>query len=211
MYDYNTSREPMRLREFGRNIQNLAKYIKTLPTKEERTRYAEALIELMKQVVPTVRDNSEENMQRLWDDLYMMADYDLDVDSPFPPPDPTVLERKPDRVEYSSNNIRFRHYGRNIQKMIEDAKKIEDKEVQEAAVFQIARLMKSFHVTWNKEVPDNETIAKNIAILSDGELQLNVAKAEELDLLGPLFKERTWSQKSPGKGGRMQNRRRRTK
>ena len=204
----------MKLREFGRNVQNLAEFINKQESKEERTKYAEALIELMKQVVPSTKDNQEGN-QRLWDDLYILADLKLDVDAPYPIPEKKVLDSKPGRVGYSDNNIRFRHYGRNIVQMVEDAKTLKDPDEKEAAVFQIARLMKSFHITWNKETPDNELMAKNIKILSGGDLELNLAKAEELELLDPLYKDkprpanRTTNGKKSGKGGKSQNRRRR--
>lgn len=209
MFDYNTSRTPMKLREFGRNVQNLAHYINNIESKEERTKYAEALVELMKQVVPSSKDNQEGN-QRLWDDMYILADFKLDVDGPYPKPERKLMDSKPKKVEYSDNNIRFRHYGRNIILMIEEAKAMEDEEQKEAAVFQIARLMKSFHVTWNKETPENELIAKNIKILSGGDLELNITKAEELDLLDPLYKDKPRSvNKGSNKGGKSQNRRRR--
>ncbi len=208
MYDYNTSREPMQLREFGRNIQNLANYISTLESKEERTRYAEALIELMKQVVPSAKDNQESN-QILWDDLHIMADFKLDIDGPFPMPEKQLLYKKPERIDYYNSNIKFRHYGRNIVLMIEEAKKIEDPGKREAAIFHIARLMKSFHVTWNKETPDNEIIAKNIEILSGGELKLNLEKAEELELMEPLYKDKPRPANKNGKSGKPQKHRRR--
>ena len=108
MFDYNTSRDPIQLRELGRNIQMLAKYLTTVEDKETRTRYAEAMIVLMKQVVPAIKNDQESN-QRLWDDLHILSEFDLDVDSPFPMPDPENLVSKPQRVVYSKNNIRFRH------------------------------------------------------------------------------------------------------
>jgi hypothetical protein len=210
MYDYNTAREPMRLREFGRNVQNLVKYVSQLESKEDRTRYSEALVELMKQIVPSVKANQESN-QLLWDDLYILADFNLDVDGPFPAPEKKLLERKPDPIGYGFGDLPFRHYGRNVLLMIEEAKNLEDKDLQEAAVFQIARLMKSFHITWNEETPDDVLIAKNIKILSGGDLELNLEKAVELELLEPLYKDKpkpTQPQKS-GRGGKSQNRRRR--
>ncbi len=212
MFDYNTGREPMKLREFGRNVQNLASYVTTIESKEERSKYAEALVELMKQVVPSSKDNIEGN-HRIWDDLHILADYKLDIDGPYAAPGEEVLERKPDKVGYSDNDIRFRHYGKNVESMIAEAKKIEDAEKKEAAVFHIARLMKSFHVTWNRETPDNEVIAKNIKILSKDDLVLNLEKAGELDLLEPLYREkpRPTGGKNSGKGGKSQNRRRRFK
>lgn len=200
----------MKLREFGRNVQNLAKYVSELESKEERNKYSEALVELMKQIVPNAKANQESN-QFLWDDLHILTDGELDIDGPFPKPEKGVAARKPDRVKYNKGNIKFRHYGKNILLLIEETKKIEDPEVKEAAVIHLARLVKSFHMTWNKEMPDDSLVAKNIKILSGGDLELNLEKAKELDLLEPLYKEkpRPAHNKSSGKGGgKNQNRRR---
>jgi hypothetical protein len=211
MYDYNTGREPMKLRQFGRNVQSLAKYISNLETKEERTKYADALVELMKQIVPSADTNHESN-QFLYDDLHIMADFGLDIDGPYPVPAKETLVRKPDSVKYSKGNIKFRHYGRNVYLLIDEAKKIEDAELKEAAVFHIARLLKSFHNTWNKEMPEDVLIAKNIDIMSEGELKLNLEKAQELDLLDPLYKDKPKpANKNSGKGGGKSQKHRRRK
>ena len=194
----------MKLRQFGRNVQNLARYINKLETKEERTKYAEALVELMKQIVPSAKNNQESN-QFLWDDLHLMAGFELDVNGPFPMPEKETLDRKPDKVEYLRSNLKFRHYGRNVVLLIEEAIKLEDEEQKEAAIFHIARLLKSFHGTWNKETPEDQLIAKNIDILSESKLKLNLEKAQELDLLEPLYKDKPKpikpTNKSGGKGG----------
>ena len=207
IYDYNTSREPMKLREFGRNVQNLAKYIATLESKEERSKYSAALVELMKQIVPTAKSNQESN-QLLWDDLHILADYKLDIDGPFPAPEQDIIEKKPKPIGYSQGDIPFRHYGRNVLLMIEQAKALTDPEEKEAAVFQIARLMKTFHISWNKETPEDEIIAKNIKTLSGGDLTLNVEKVAELELLEPLYKDKPKSNQHKPARGKSQNRRR---
>lgn len=211
MYDYNTGREPMKLRQFGRNVQNLASYISKFETKEERTKYAEALVELMKQVVPSAKTNQESN-QFLWDDLHVLADFKLDIDGPYPTPEEETMSRKPDRVKYRKSNLKFRHYGRNVVLLMDEAKKIEDEELKEAAVFHIARLLKSFHITWNKETPDDSLIAKNIGIMSEGDLELNLEKAQELELLEPLYKDKPKPvRKNTGKGGGKSQKHRRRK
>lgn len=207
MYDYNTAREPMKLREFGRNVQNLANYIANLESKEERNKYSAALVELMKQIVPSVKSNQESN-QLLWDDLHILADWNLEIDSPFPPPEKTLLTKKPERVGYSQGNIPFRHYGRNILLMIEEAKNMENPEEKEVAVFQVARLMKTFHMSWNKEMPEDTLIAKNIETLSGGELKLDLEKAAEFELLEPLYKDKPKSNQHKSGRGKSQHRRR---
>jgi hypothetical protein len=208
MYDYNTAREPMKLREFGRNVQNLANYIATLESKEERNKYSAALVELMKQIVPSAKANQESN-QLLWDDLHILADFNLDIDAPFPPPEQHVLAKKPERIGYGQGDLPFRHYGRNVLTMIEEAKKMENEEEKEVAVFQVARLMKTFHMSWNRETPENELIAKNIEKLSGGELKLNLEKAAEYELLEPLYKDKPKTNQQRSARGKNQNRRRR--
>ena len=216
MHDYNTSREPLQLREMGRNIQKLAKFLTTVEDRETRNRYAEAMVELMKQVVPDIKHDEEYN-QRLWDDLHILSDYELDIDSPYPKPDPKVLARKPDKVSYGSNGIHFRHYGKNVEHMAEEATKMEDPEKKENAVIHLGRLLKSFHITWNKETPDDEVILGIIQKLSGGKLTIELEKVKEENLFDPLYQERSGghnrrmsNHRNKKKGGpKNQNRRRR--
>ena len=211
MFDYNTSRNPMMLRELGRNIQKLARFLTTVEDRDTRNRYSVAMIELMKQVVPAIKDDHESN-QRLWDDLHILADYQLDIDGPFPPPDPKTLARKPDKVPYGTNGIRFRHYGKNVEFMVSEAIKMEDEEQKKDAIIHIGKLLKSFHMTWNKEMPDDDIVLKNIGILSKGELTLDIEKVKEENLFDPLYKEKAktnFSRNKKGGGQKNQNRRRR--
>src|SRR5882724_10239122 len=92
--EYNTSRPGIKLKEYGRNVQKLVDYIRTIPDKEKRTELAYTLIELIKQLTPSLKDQPE-NPQRLWDDLYIIADFNLDVNNPFPVPEPEVLFKNP--------------------------------------------------------------------------------------------------------------------
>src|SRR5690349_1463436 len=112
--EYNTQRPHIILKEYGRNVQKLVEYIRNTPEKAKRTELAATLIELIKQLNPSIKEQGDDT-QRLWDDFYIIADFNLDVDSPFPVPSPEVIFRKPDRVEYPQSNIRFKHYGKNIE------------------------------------------------------------------------------------------------
>ena len=213
MFDYNTSRQPMQLRELGRNIQKLAQYLTTVEDRETRSRYAEAMIVLMKQVVPAIKDDQESN-QRLWDDLHILADFNLEIDAPFPKPDPETLVRKPDKVAYSTNEIRFRHYGKNVEFMIGEAIKLEDEEAKFDAIVHIGKLLKSFHTTWNSEVPDDALLLKNLEILSKGQLTLDIEKIRAENLFDPLYKDKpkpsNYSNRNKkGSKNQNQNRRRR--
>ena len=102
--EYNTSQPPLILREYGRNVQKLVEYIKTIQDKSKRTESAETLIELMKQVTPTVKETPETS-QKLWDDLYIMSNFDIDIEAPYPMPEKEVLNKKPKRLDYSKHDV----------------------------------------------------------------------------------------------------------
>jgi len=197
--EYNTSREAIILKEYGRNVQNLVNYIRSVPDKEKRTQLATSLIELIKQLAPVAKE-AQENPQRMWDDLYIMADFNLDVDNPFTTPDRTILFKKPRKMEYPQNNVRFRHYGKNIEKMVKEALKKEDPIEREEAAIYIGKLMKTFFGAWNKETLDDSVIVKDIGILSQGKLMLNLDKVREENLFEKLYREPRKTNERPQNG-----------
>ncbi len=190
MPEYNTSKSPLILKEYGRNVQMLVDYIKTLDDKEKRNKYSATLIELMNQITPSHKALNETN-QKLWDDLFIMANFDLDVDSPFPIPDKEILHKKPQRLSYSSNDIRFKHFGKNMELLVAKAMEIDNKEDKETAVIYIGKLMKSFNITWNKDVLEDEVILRNIRILSNNELDIDIEKVKDQNLFESLYKEKS--------------------
>jgi len=199
--EYNTQREQIILKEYGRNVQKLVNYIRTVPEKEKRTQLATTLIELIKQLAPVAKE-AQENPQRMWDDLYIMADFNLDVDNPFTTPDRTILFKKPRKMEYPQSDVRFRHYGKNIERLVKEAMKKEDpKELEEAAIY-LGKLMKTFYSAWNKETLDDSVIVKDLQILSQGKLKLNLDKVREDNLFEKLYREqRKGGQRPQGAGG----------
>lgn len=196
--DYNTSQSPLILREYGRNVQKLVGYLKTIEDKEKRTAYAHTLIELMRQITPSNKE-TQETTQKLWDDLFIMANFDLDVDSPYPIPEPEVLTKKPQRMDYLHNNIKYKHYGRNIELLIKEAIEKEDPQEREDAIVYIGKLMKSFYTSWNKEVIDDSVILENIKSISNGKLDINLEKVREDNLFERLYKNKKRSSRSTGK------------
>jgi len=204
--DYNTSQPPLILREYGRNVQKLVKYLKTIEDKEKRTAYAHTLIDLMRQVTPSFKE-TQETTQKLWDDLFIMADFELDVESPYPVPEPEVLTKKPKRLDYLSNRIKFKHYGRNIELLVKEAAAKEDPQEREDAIIYIGKLMKSFYSTWNKEVIDDSVILENIKTISGGELDINLDKVREDNLFERLYKNKKRTNTSSRSGGKSNNRR----
>lgn len=187
--DYNTQRPHIILKEYGRNVQKLVEYIRNNPSKEKRTELAYTLIELIKQLTPTIKDQPE-NPQRVWDDLYIIADFNLDINSPFEVPSREILFKKPDKVDYPQSQVRFKHYGKNIEKLVKEALKKEDEQEREDAIIYLGKLMKTFYGNWNKETLDDSVILKDIQDMSGGALKMTIEKVREDNLFEKLYKER---------------------
>lgn len=189
MNNFNEDKSPLVLREYGRNVQKLVDHVKTIEDKEKRTRFAETLVDLMKMINPNTKDYPEYT-QKVWDDLYIMSGFELEVDGPFPMPEKSILGRKPRKMEYNTHNVRFKHYGKNVELMIQKALALEDAEDREAAVISIGKLMKTFQLAWNRDNVDDEVILQNIEQLSKGDLTIGIDKVKEQNLFDPLIKER---------------------
>ncbi len=189
--EYNTQREQLTLREYGRNVQNLVKFIRGVESKEKRNRYAALLVDLMKMINPELNKDATEYNQKVWDDLFIISKFDMDVESPYPIPEATILDRKPDRMGYQSNEIKYRHYGRSVEILIENASKLEDPKEKEGAVITIGRLMKTFYQTWNKDNIEDEQILKTIRQLSNNQLDIDIEKVKEFNLFDSERKERS--------------------
>lgn len=171
-FNYNSTRPRLLYSEYGRNIQNMVKFIKELPDKEDRNKHAQAVIDLMGFLNPHLRDVADFK-HKLWDHLFIIADFDLDVDSPYPIPSRESLHTKPERIGYPSNRIRFKHYGKTVEIMIAKARQIEDPEARAAMTASIANFMKMAYVTWNKDLVSDETIISDLRNLSNGELEIS--------------------------------------
>ncbi|WP_129716658.1 DUF4290 domain-containing protein [Pedobacter sp. SYP-B3415] len=170
-FDYNTTRSHLILSEYGRNVQNMVKYICELPTIEERNKYAQAVIDLMGFLNPHLRDVADFK-HKLWDHLHIISGYKIDVDSPYPKPLPENENIRPDHIGYPQQRITYKHYGKTVETLIERAKEIEEPERKAAMVQSIANFMKMAYVTWNKDNVSDETILKDLHDLSGGNLQL---------------------------------------
>ncbi|MFT5917038.1 MAG: hypothetical protein ACJAWV_000853 [Flammeovirgaceae bacterium] len=204
--EYNTERSPLMLKEYGRNVQMLVKHIATLEDKDDRTAHARTLLELMKALNPSVRENAD-NPQRVWDHMYVMADFELDIDSPYPIPPEDVMFQKPQPLPYKDSEVKFRNYGRNVELLIEQAIAIEDAEEQLEAIIQIGHLMKTFYASWNNNNIEDKVIASHLKILSKGEIDL----AEELaeangDLFGKVSSRSTRSNSQQSRSSNNNNR-----
>lgn len=157
------------MKEYGSSVQKLVDYIMTVEDRQTRTKYAHLLVELMRQVHPNMKDN-QDYYNKLWDDLYIMSNFRLDVDSPYPPPSPEAVGRKPKPVPYNTHNLRFRHYGRNLELMVTKAIGVENEMERRAFVSYIAKMMKSFYASWNKDNTDDTVVFDQLRELSKGQL-----------------------------------------
>ena len=169
--EYNTNRTKLLMPEYGRNIQQMVEYCKSLPSKEERNEVAKTIVEFMGQRNPHLRD--EENYKhKLWDHLYILADYDLDVDAPYPFPTREELDQKPNRMDYPSFENEYKFYGKSILKLIDRAIELEEGEEKEALIQVIANNMKKSYNVYNKEHVQDEVIFRHLKELSQDKLDL---------------------------------------
>ena len=180
-FDYNTTRRKLILAEYGRNVQNMVAYICTLPSKEERNRHAQVVIDLMGFLNPHLRDVADFK-HKLWDHLHIISDFKIDVDSPYPTPSKDALYLKPEPLGYPQHRIRYKHYGKTIEIMMQKAKAMDDPQRRQQMIQSIANFMKMAYVTWNKDSVADETIIEDLRELSNGELVLednvNLTKVE---------------------------------
>jgi hypothetical protein len=183
-HEYNTIKERLILKEYGRNIQMLVQHLESIKDQEERNIKAETLTQLMRQLNPDIKDTPEIE-QKLWDDIHIISDFELEVDGPFPKPERDVLYKKPDRVSYNTNKITFKHIGKNIELLVEKATTLEDPEEREAAIIHIGKLMKTFYASYNKDVIDNDVVYNNIRKLSNGKLDIDMKRVNEGNLFEP--------------------------
>lgn len=171
-FDYNTSREKLILAEYGRNVQNMVEYIVALPTKEERNRYAQVVIDMMGFLNPHLRDVADFK-HKLWDHLQIISQFKIDVDSPYPSPTQEEINFRPEVLDYPQKRIRFKHYGRTVELMIKRAKEIEEADKKQHMVNSIANFMKMAYTLWNKDHVADEQIISDLRELSNGELDLS--------------------------------------
>ncbi|AZB22883.1 DUF4290 domain-containing protein [Kaistella haifensis] len=169
--EYNTKRTHLHMPEYGRIIQQLVERCKELETKEQRNEMAVAIVDFMGQRNPQLRD--EENYKhKLWDHLFIMANYDLDVDSPYPFPTMEELKEKPKRMEYPKLQGDFKFYGKSILQLIDKAIELEDGDEKDALIQVIANNMKKSYNVYNKEHVQDEVIFRHLKDLSENRLDL---------------------------------------
>ncbi|MBN8702323.1 MAG: DUF4290 domain-containing protein [Bacteroidetes bacterium] len=169
--EYHTSLPHLILPEYGRNIQRMVDFAITVEDKEERAKVAKAIIYVMGQLNPHLRDVADFK-HKLWDHLYIISDFKLDVESPYPKPSKETFQTKPDKVLYPSHNVRYRHYGNTVERLIEKASTYEEGDEKNALIASIANLMKRCYLTWNQETVEDVVILQQLEELSKGKLKV---------------------------------------
>jgi Domain of unknown function (DUF4290) len=164
---YNSRRSDLIIREYGRNVQRMVNHALSIDDREERNKCVRAILSVMGQLFPHLRDIEDFN-HKLWDHLHIMSKFKLDVDSPYPVPDPEHLESKPDKIPYPQNRITFGHYGHYVEKLVAKCAALEDGEEKKAFGIAIAQLMKYQANNWNRNIVYDEVIIKDLQTLSKG-------------------------------------------
>jgi hypothetical protein len=169
--DYNTQRKKLALPEYGRSIHKMVDWVTTIENRDERNRQIRAVIAVMGSMNPHLRDVNDFK-HKLWDHVHIMSDFKIDIDSPYPIPTRESFNTPIHIVPYAAEPIKVRHYGRNIQLMINMIVKAEDSEIKEKSLLLLANHMKKLYVTWNKETISDELIFRDIEILSGGKVKI---------------------------------------
>ncbi len=169
---YPTLKGKLIMPEYGRNIQKMIEYATTIEDREERTKCVNAIVEIMGNLFPYLRD-IHDFKHKLWDHVAIMSDFKLDIDYPFEIVRKEELYEKPQTVPYQSRSFKYKHYGQNLENMIKKASEYEEGESKDEFVRLIANQMKKCFLLWNKEVVDDKKIFDDLRELSDGKLQLS--------------------------------------
>ena len=182
--EYNSERTKLIIPEYGRHIQKMVEHAVSIEDEKERNKVAKSIISVMGNMNPHLRDVPD-FQHMLWDQLFIISDFKLDVDSPFPKPSREMLEERPERMTYPQNFPKYRFYGNNIKRMIDQANKWEEGPEKEGLVYTIANHMKKSYLSWNKDTVDDKVIFDHLKELSGDKINLknrdeDLSEASEL-------------------------------
>ncbi|MBR1627164.1 MAG: DUF4290 domain-containing protein [Bacteroidales bacterium] len=169
--EYNTQRTPLIVPEYGRNVQKMVDYCLTIEDRQKRSEYAKRIVESMKQVNPNGKD-SPNYEHKLWDHLFIISDYKLDVDAPYSKPRKEEKDEKPQPLKYKNSDIHFRTYGMFLEQMINKIASMQDGEEKKVLTERVTQELKKAHLQWNINTCDDDVILKHLEILSKGKLKV---------------------------------------
>jgi hypothetical protein len=168
---YNTQLPQMVLPEHGRHIQTMIEYCCTLENRDERNKCAKSIVDIMGQLNPHLRDVTDFK-HKLWDHLFIISDFKLDVDSPYPIPNREILTKKPERLPYPKGRIKYKHYGRYVESFINKCMNNNEPEQRQQFTEVIANMMKKNFLNWNRDSVNDEVVFDHLVILSEGQLKV---------------------------------------
>lgn len=187
--EYNTERSQLHIPEYGRHFQKMVDHAVSIEDKDERNKVAQAIISVMGNLQPHLRDVPD-FQHKLWDQLFIMSDFKLDVDSPFPITAKEVLQQRPEPLEYPQNFPKYRFYGNNIKRMIDVAVEWEKGDLRDGLEYAIANHMKKCYLNWNKDSVEDAVIFEHLKELSNGAIDL-APDGETLTESSQFLKNRT--------------------
>jgi len=202
--EYNTEREHLIIPEYGRHMQKMINYAKSLETKEERNKVAKGIIAVMGNMQPHLRDVPD-FQHKLWDQMFIMSNFELDADSPYEIPTKEIYEERPDPLEYPQNFPKYRFYGNNIKTMIDVCNTWEDGDLKEALTYTIANHMKKCFLNWNKDTVEDAVIFNHLYELSGGKIDLRDTSEELTDSTSLMRSKTKFSSNNPKKGHHKKN------
>lgn len=205
--EYNTEREHLIIPEYGRHLQKMINHAKTRETKEEREKLAKAIISVMGNLQPHLRDVPD-FQHKLWDQLFIMSNFELDVESPYPKPSKEVLSERPQPLKYPQNHPKYRFYGNNIKTMIDVANTWEEGELKEALLYTIANHMKKCFLNWNKDTVEDIVIFDHLYELSNGKIDLRNSEEDLSDSSSLMRSKGKYSNTNKKKKGSNRSRKR---
>lgn len=202
--NYNTTRTGIEMREYGRHVQDLINYAVTIENKEERQKAAETIIHLMVTLNPNLK-NVVDYKQKLWDHLFIMSKFQLDVVSPYPIPTEDTARIKPANLSYPQKNIKYRNYGKNVESMIKKAIDLEDEEKKAAYTEIIGNFMKLAYKNWSNEEVNNDLVKGDLKTMSKGLLE--ISEEMNIETMTKLHRKKTFQQQNNGhnRGGSNNN------
>ncbi|MCB0372741.1 MAG: DUF4290 domain-containing protein [Muricauda sp.] len=206
--EYNTERPKLHIPEYGRHFQKMVDQAVAIEDRDERNKVAKAIISVMGNLQPHLRDVPD-FQHKLWDQLFIMSDFQLDVDSPFPITSKEVLQQRPEPLGYPQNHPKYRFYGNNIKRMIDVAVNWEKGDMRSGLEYAIANHMKKCYLTWNKDTVEDNVIFGHLKEMSNGEIDL-ASDGENLTESGQFLKNRqAKSNRSGGKKNQQRSRKKR--
>ena len=202
--EYNSSRDKLILKEYGRHVQKIVEACLAMKDRDKRNEFSKELIELMGQLNPHLR-NVEDFRHKLWDHLFIMSDYQLDVDSPYPIKARAEIEKKPKRLPYPQSRIKYKHYGKNVETLVAKAIKTEDPDKQAGFTQCIGNFMKLVYQNWSRENVNDETVKNDLRLLSKGALV--ISEEHDINSLARAnkMKKRPDDTRSKGGGGKFRH------